>query len=255
MTSPQELSPSNGRHAHPEYYLVGGDLYFLFDITILRVHSYFFRRDSEKFAELLEAPIKTGEFKVGTKENPLELKDVTLDEFESFLWVFYNRKYSDYSEGTAENYVAILKISEEYGFPNVKAFAIDALEARSDIMLSQRIALYRHYRVGKKYILPLFLQAIMREEVDWISDEEIEEVGPQAFNYLLRARERLLRITKGGTSDWTEKNAKKALSSTPGKDTLFNTSEFIPSPIEDTEHKTPPYPRVLGLFAPPGPSN
>lgn len=119
------------------------------------------------------------------------------------------------------NFAHILKIAHEYDFPAVKTFALNHLENKKDIQLSQRIDLYRQYHVDKKLIIPLFIELLLRDEIEWLNDEEIDDIGFDVAKYLFRARERLWRSGVPGTPEWNERNAKKALSTSIGKFNVF----------------------------------
>jgi hypothetical protein len=93
---------------HKEYFLPGGDLYFLVGIdrrpgasSVLinsqvehyhfRVHRYFFERESAYFQAKLLTPANPGAPQQGTSEaNAIVLEGVKASEFERLLWVFYN---------------------------------------------------------------------------------------------------------------------------------------------------------------------
>ena len=54
-----------------------------------RVHRHFFVRESEKFRKLFQKTARVINY-VGPTMHPLELDDVSSEEFARFLWVFYN---------------------------------------------------------------------------------------------------------------------------------------------------------------------
>ena len=57
---------------------------------MFRVHGFFFQRESSLFSKKLN-PASPGQLKEGTNDNdPVVLEEVTPEEFEKFLWVFYN---------------------------------------------------------------------------------------------------------------------------------------------------------------------
>src|SRR5271155_3184759 len=96
-------SPTLPVHNHIEYYLPGGDLFILVDDTLFRVHSYFFRRESQNWRNLL-GTTTTGR----TGDAPLILNNefalrppATPSLFTNFLWVFYNPWYSIYEASSA----------------------------------------------------------------------------------------------------------------------------------------------------------
>lgn len=100
-----------GPKYHKDYYIQGGNLYFLVcpiahDIstpsfltntktsakaekTLFRVHSYFFVRESKHWEEVLVYP--EGEPRKGQDvKNPFVLEEEP-EDFAQFLWVFYNK--------------------------------------------------------------------------------------------------------------------------------------------------------------------
>src|SRR5271155_2022952 len=96
-------SPNLPIHNHIEYYLPGGDLFILVDNTLFRIHSYFFRRESQNWRNLL-GTTTTGRM----ADAPLILNDefplcppATPSLFTNFLWVFYNPRYSIYEASSA----------------------------------------------------------------------------------------------------------------------------------------------------------
>ena len=96
-------SPNLPIHNHIEYYLPGGDLFILVDNTLFRIHSYFFRRESQNWRNLL-GTTTTGR----TADAPLILNNefplrplATPSLFANFRWVFYNPRYSIYEASSA----------------------------------------------------------------------------------------------------------------------------------------------------------
>lgn len=57
------------------------------------VHSYFFQRESQRFRDIMASPApKVQGFRQGeTDTSAILLKDVSVEDFAKFLWVFYNR--------------------------------------------------------------------------------------------------------------------------------------------------------------------
>jgi hypothetical protein len=95
---------------HREFYIRGGDVTFLVsklrvvlkngglkqlllqveNHVLFRVHRYFFKRDSPFFASKLAVPAAPGAPMIGTTDGNAFALDVTVSDFENFLWVFYN---------------------------------------------------------------------------------------------------------------------------------------------------------------------
>lgn len=97
------------------------------------------------------------------------------------------RVYGVYT-ATLEEWVAILKFSHEYEFPEVKRLAIRELE-HFDIEIAERIALYQEQSVDPIYIAPFYVKLCMRDEGP--TDQEAARIGINMSIMIYRARERI----------------------------------------------------------------
>ncbi|KAF6750263.1 hypothetical protein DFP72DRAFT_818034 [Ephemerocybe angulata] len=213
MASTGAISPSSSRRGgnglryvahHERYYLVGGDLFVLvsrtsIDGVMFKIHSYFFKRESRNFFD--DAPPPTPSSSApevddrGTCEDrAIHILDVTVQEFEQFLWVFYNPLYSVY-DADITAFFSILKLAHRWDFPVVKDFAIRELRRREDeVPLVRRIRLYQEYDAPAEFLVPLYAELCARE---WSpTDNEVEELGYEQMYYVMKARE-TLRSTGG----------------------------------------------------------
>ena len=89
-------SPLSNLTRHPNFYLPGGDLFIQIDTTLFAVHQYFFIRESSRWLHFLRNTTRGR-----TAREPIILIDEfsisplpTVDDFATFLWVFYNLYYS-----------------------------------------------------------------------------------------------------------------------------------------------------------------
>ena len=107
---------------HHQYYLTGGDLHILIDNTLFKVHKYFFERESTTFFTQPysdpHADIPFGDY----ASHPIIIHDVEIDEFEQFLWVFYNPRLSIY-ENSLLNWSSITRLAILWGFDEVRQLA------------------------------------------------------------------------------------------------------------------------------------
>lgn len=170
-----------------EYYILTGDLHILVDNVRYRVHSYFFTRDSSKFRELLVVPAGPNQTRLGSAENPICIANSTPAEFAKFLWIFYNKTYSDYN-ATSDEWISILKLACEYDFAQVKDLAIRGLDGMN-LSTVERLCIYQLYRVGPSHIVPLLAELCVRNEGP--TDEETERLGIKTSLVIFRARENL----------------------------------------------------------------
>lgn len=58
---------------------------------MFRVHSYFFQRESQYFRDIMGEQPSVGQLRRGEADNTaIMIKEVTVEQFAKFLWVFYN---------------------------------------------------------------------------------------------------------------------------------------------------------------------
>ncbi|OJT13808.1 hypothetical protein TRAPUB_9655 [Trametes pubescens] len=171
---------------HPKYYLNGGDVHFLVENYIYRVHRYFFERESAWFREKLGAPAPAGQTPKGSSDaNPFPLEEVAADDFSKFLWVFYNPKYSIY-DAVLEDWVAILKLAFDWRFSEVKKLCSRELE-KYEIAPVPKIELYQTYELDKKLLIPSYMAICLRAEP--LSIKEGRHLGLETALLLATARE------------------------------------------------------------------
>ncbi|KAH9008269.1 hypothetical protein EDB83DRAFT_2457130 [Lactarius deliciosus] len=185
---PSTSSTTNQRGPwHKEYYIHGGDAVFSVENTLFRVHRFFLTRDSSWFREKLPYPASPGETIKGSSDNlPLVLEDdITKSDFERFLWVFYNPKYSLY-DASIEEWTSILKLAHTWNCIEVKELAIRGLESLQ-IPALQKVVLYQRYDVDRSRLQTAYTALTVRDEP--ITIEEGRELGLETSLLLARARE------------------------------------------------------------------
>lgn len=242
------------------FYLTGGDLFFVVrvlidvDITVIltliqvgeytfRVHSYFFTRESQLFKDRLtisEAGMSL-EGSGSSMSNAIILDDfdITPEEFESFLKVFYNPRYYYYELPYPEQeWSSILRLSNLWGFDNVKELAIQQLETL-DLPLVDRIVLYQDHNVDWDLRVPLYVALASRENT--LDHEESQRLGFRTAIGIFHARERLRSLATGG------------MSPLPDDVGLEAAGEVVTTIFENLPPPAPPSPKVrLNGFGSPG---
>ncbi|KAG6873146.1 hypothetical protein C0992_008991 [Termitomyces sp. T32_za158] len=177
---------------HPDYYFSGGDVQFVVENQIFRVHRYFFERESSVFRDEIRLPPTCA----GNCE-PFVALDVTAAEFEKLLGVFYNSKYSLF-DWTVEDWTTILELSQKWKFGEVRNLAIREL-GKLTIPLIERITLYQRFEVDQDLLIPLYGTLCSRPEA--LDEEESEAIGMKTTVLIFRAREHLrAQPSNGGMS-------------------------------------------------------
>ncbi|KIY48026.1 hypothetical protein FISHEDRAFT_44045 [Fistulina hepatica ATCC 64428] len=182
---------------HEEYFLSGGDLFFLIQHTIFRVHRYFYERESDFFRNILATPASPGALRQGTAEaNAIVLDNITPDEFAKFNWVFYNPKYSLYNR-PVEDWTVILSLAHRWGFPEVHALAVRELE-KLEFPDLDRIVVYHKYDVDRRLLVTRYAALCEREEP--LTVEEGARLGMETAMTIAQGREiaRAIPATPGG---------------------------------------------------------
>ncbi|KAK7472385.1 hypothetical protein VKT23_000500 [Stygiomarasmius scandens] len=182
----------SGSSVHPlrksyKYFIAGGDLHFVVADVRFRVHSYFFDRESSKFRKTLSQSSSSGSVLGSSLSNPLVLHDVTPEQFEEFLWVFYNPSHSVY-EAAVGTWASILRLANRWDFPEVRKLAIRELESKV-LDAVDRILIYQEQDVELDLIIPLYTELVDREA--FITPEEYRKLGDKTTVMILQARERL----------------------------------------------------------------
>ncbi|KAG1741465.1 uncharacterized protein EDB91DRAFT_1052552 [Suillus paluster] len=168
---------------HKDYYLRGGDLNVLIGNYHYRVHSHFFYRESLVWRQMIgESPDEHGPADAA----PFNLEDVKNEDFERFLWVFYNPIYSPYDAPT-ETWLSILNLAHRWSFCNVKDLAIRELE-KIDMEPIEKIVAYHEYKINKILLLPAYIEICKREKP--LSLAEGMTLGMETVLRIADARER-----------------------------------------------------------------
>jgi len=187
---------------HPQYYIRDGNITFLAEGVLFRVHKYFFERESESFRTSF-AP--SGEIKddEASDTNPYKL-DVKSEDFAQFLWVWYNPKYT-YSRQGKNAWLTILQLANRWGFPEVRQLAIRQLE---DLQLQpvEKIATYKKYNVDNELLLPSYMALCRSPTLPSPSDGQV--LTMETVLKLADARERsLLSAAASGCASPTSASA------------------------------------------------
>ncbi|KIL00859.1 hypothetical protein PAXRUDRAFT_29486 [Paxillus rubicundulus Ve08.2h10] len=171
---------------HPQYYIRDGNITFLAEGVLFRVHKFFFERESEFFRTSL-APSGEKKDDEASDTNPYKL-DVKSEEFAQFLWVWYNPKYT-YSRQGKNAWLTVLRLANRWSFPEVRQLAIRQLE---DLQMQpvEKIDTYKKYNVDNDLLLPSYMALCRSPTLPSPSDGEV--LTMETVLKLANARERSL---------------------------------------------------------------
>jgi hypothetical protein len=228
-TSLQQAGGADKIKRHDEWYLTSGDVIFLVDNYLYRVHRYFFERESGYWRQRFSAPSPPGQPPKGSSDySPWPLPGVNPVDFSRFLWVFYNQKYSIF-EANGDEWISILKLSCEWGFDEVRGFALRQLETKYQEPLD-KIQLYHTYKIDKILLIPSYIAMALRPEPLTLAEGKL--LGLETALALARARE----FARGVKSSKTGLRESSKVSLDPARmDELIR--EIFLAPSEDAEEE------------------
>lgn len=175
---------------HHQYYLRDGNVAFVVEKHLFRVHRHFFERESEFFSHYFTT---SGEAD-GTDDKPFAL-DVKSEDFAKFLWVWYNPRYR-YGGQSKETWLVIITLATRWGFDSMRELAIRQLE-RYSMSPVDRIALYKEYQIDKKLLIPSYIDLCKSPTLP--SPADAQRLQLETILRIADARERaLLRAAENG---------------------------------------------------------
>jgi hypothetical protein len=172
-------------HHHPDYYLKDGNITFLVQDTLFRVHRHFFEVESQFFLQEFAKTPKDGT----SDSSAFRLDKVTISDFSNFLWVWYSPRYRRDSK-PKDHWLTILELSTAWQFPEMKKLAIDELQ-KFDIEPVEKITTYDRYQIDRSLLLPAY--KLLCKRVGRMSIEEGEQLKLHTVLGIQEARERAIR--------------------------------------------------------------
>lgn len=185
---------------HETYYIPSGDVVFQVENTLFRVHRYFFERESAPFRDMLSLPMPGGQnSNTGsdkgkspsrqpegtTDESPINLPQVTSDDFASLLWVFYNPTYYQYNQ-PIETWASILHLAHRWDFPSIRALAFHELEGAPP---AARLVLGEKYEAPTDWRMRAMMELVTRKKP--LTASEGEELGSTLVVQIAEMRENM----------------------------------------------------------------
>ncbi|TFK24170.1 hypothetical protein FA15DRAFT_641447 [Coprinopsis marcescibilis] len=197
----RQQSNATAMTRNSKYYIPDGDLRISIGSTEFRVHSYFFSREATAFF-----PVTAGSTNDNKPpaNNPTDRRDhqaivlenVSVSEFERFLWVFYNEEFNIYETSLSE-WLVIFKLASRWGFSKIGKFAMREIKKHQDNhSVVDWIVMFEQNEAPKEILLPLFAKLCMRDTT--ITDEEVFKLSPERAIQIFRIREDIR--SPGGSS-------------------------------------------------------
>ncbi|KAF5365925.1 hypothetical protein D9758_006684 [Tetrapyrgos nigripes] len=150
------------RRRHPRFYFPDGNVLFLVENTIYKVHRYFFQRDSAIFDAMFTLPSPPGESPEGeSDENPICLHGISSQDFDRLLSILYPLDFLEYEMKTVEEWTSILDLASRWDFSSLCRLAVNNLYTITSA--ADKIYLGHMYEVTE-WLVPAYTELCVRQE-------------------------------------------------------------------------------------------
>ncbi|KAG2006357.1 hypothetical protein CC2G_002678 [Coprinopsis cinerea AmutBmut pab1-1] len=159
---------SNQLSRHPVYNKTGADLFVFIQPTLFCVHFYHFQDHARKFffdgtADVTPAQLANLTNRWNTEDSAYIPERLTAEDFENFLWVFYNPTIGVF-EASVDKWVCILKLAWRWGGSGIVQLAVDKIKEKEDTLpLVELFLKVRDAARTHAYSVRLFARLAMRD--------------------------------------------------------------------------------------------
>jgi len=186
---------------HDKYYWDDGNVVFLVENILFKVHRYLFEQ-SEVFQAMFSLPPPKATTVEGSSDsNPVRLECVSVTAFEHLLWYMYPGFHGDLTAIPADGWVHILDMATMFDFERIRSSAINVLSRCPDPMF--KLAIADRFHVDE-WRLGCYVELCMRPA--FFTEAEMNQLGPETTVRLVRARElirsHLFRRAHGQGTPW-----------------------------------------------------
>jgi hypothetical protein len=119
--------------------------------------------------------------------------------FLTYLTYLYQRRYSIY-EASVEEWKVILKLADLWEFKQVKELAVRELHKKPELKLVDRLALYQHYKVDSRHLIPLYGLLCSRDSPLTLPESKILGLDTTVLIATMREQLRALPSNEGRSS-------------------------------------------------------
>jgi len=146
-TSYFNASASNLRNRHERFYLSDGNVVFLVENTLFKVHKYFFLHGSKVFEDMFSMPSPAGEdFEGNSEERPIYLEGTSSIDFARFLTISYPRSFCSPDLETTDEWTSALDLAIKWQFEDIQSLVVARLSEHASLV--DQILLARRYHLN-----------------------------------------------------------------------------------------------------------
>ncbi|KZT60673.1 hypothetical protein CALCODRAFT_492225 [Calocera cornea HHB12733] len=218
---------------HDKYYWADGNVVFLVDGTLFKVHRYLFEQ-SEVFRAMFSLPPPKGTPVEGSSDsNPVRLEGVSNIAFEHLLWYMYPMSHGEMTAVPADAWLQILNLATMFDFERIRSSAISVLCRCPDPMFKLSVAERFHV---DEWRLGCYVELCMRPA--FFTEAEMRQLGSETTARLVAARElvrsHLFRRAHGQGSRWPCPNPKDSKKNSCSERVAHATCEVLLKGAEGT---------------------
>ncbi|KAH9998844.1 hypothetical protein BJV74DRAFT_767551 [Russula compacta] len=222
---------------HNRFFFDDGNVTFLVEDILYRVHQYFFCRDSNEFKDRI-SQLSTQQEHGSSSLPVISLHGVKPVDFDAFLSILYPLNFKTLEEHSSEEWSSILDLSTRWDFTSIRDLAIRYLKLMP-LTSNQRLILGRKYAV-EQWILPALQELCERplpltlDEARLMDFEDVVLIGSVRETI----RSHLLTVENAGIRDCIEswrsgkpwQRPAKAPPAANGPEPVFTLKDPIPQP-------------------------
>ncbi|KAJ7434033.1 hypothetical protein B0H11DRAFT_1758061, partial [Mycena galericulata] len=134
------------------------------EMTLYRLHRYFFERDSAIFASMFTLPPAPGQRPEGeVVENPIVLEDVNALDFDRFLSILYPINFAVRDIASADEWTSVLSLATRWDFTSLRELRVAMQYLLASLSAVERIALGRRYDIPG-WLVPAYTEVCERKD-------------------------------------------------------------------------------------------
>jgi len=157
---------------HPEYYLSDGNIVFLVEEQLYRVHRFFFM-SSPVFQTMVTLPTVPNQPTEGdSDDNPIDLAQVKGQDFDCLLWFFYRSQYPNSTPRNlplSEAWGSILRVAHMWEFDPIRDVAVKHLETL-DLKPIDRVCIAEQFDLGVAWAIDAYWDLCTRPKALAVSE-------------------------------------------------------------------------------------
>jgi len=186
-------SVQDTKHKHdPGYYFKDGNIIFLVENDLFRVHRHFFIRESAVFRDMLSLPASPDtEVEGDSDDKPIILEGIKSSDFRALMWMWYDPDYKRVSS-SASTWYSIISLADRWQFETVGKIAFEAYAALPGVDAMEKIEVCERYGFKRSIVSNAFWTVCSRNYP--LTYREAEKLGWVACNLIAAVRDRHYNI-------------------------------------------------------------